>query len=80
MEAGNHNTKRNIAIHDFASSHGQILCSILPAIHHLTGSDYTSKIGTKLSGLNANPEIYLKDLAHGKIFLYYLYGIYCKKL
>jgi hypothetical protein len=35
------------------------------AVHTITGCDYTSKLGTKHTGLKANPETYLKDF--GKI-------------
>ena len=34
---------------------------MLPAVHSLTGCDYCSKFGTKLSSLKASPETYLKD-------------------
>ena len=37
------------------------LCSVLPAVHHLTGSDYTSKVGTKSAALKANPEHFLSE-------------------
>ena len=31
----------------------------LPAMHHLTGSDYTSKLGTKHKVMNIDPSKYL---------------------
>lgn len=49
------------------------MCSILPAILHLSGSDYTSKICTKLAAINADPEKYLLHFAQGrKLWLPYL--------
>ena len=44
------------------------LCKCLPALHHLTGSDYTSKVGTKHKALLGSPENYL---------LFFAQGIYC---
>jgi len=37
------------------------LCQVLPAVHVLTGYDYTSKIGTKHAAFMTNPEHYLED-------------------
>ena len=34
---------------------------MLPAVHSLTGCDYTSKFGTKLAALKVHPENYLKE-------------------
>ena len=73
MEAGTANTKRYIPIHKLAPAHGKSLCSVLPAIHHLTGSDYTSKVGTKQGGLQANPTHYLSKFAYGNIYIHYIY-------
>ncbi len=33
---------------------GSKLCGVFPAIHTLTGCDYTSRIGTKKAALKAN--------------------------
>ena len=33
---------------------------VLPAVHTLTGCDYTSKVGTKQAALKANPIDYLE--------------------
>ena len=35
------------------------LCTVLPALHSLTGCDITSKIGTKKAALKADPKIHL---------------------
>ncbi|OXU22397.1 hypothetical protein TSAR_010977, partial [Trichomalopsis sarcophagae] len=59
FQAGSSNTIRDIPIHTLACVHGEKLCSVLPAVHHLTGSDYTSKVGTKSSALQGDPEKYL---------------------
>ena len=40
---------------------GNELCRVLPAIHCLTGCDYTSKFGTKIAALKANSVEFLKD-------------------
>ena len=56
-----------IPIHILANKHGIDKCKCLLALHHLTGSDYTSKVGTKHSGLVANPSEYLNSFAEGKI-------------
>ena len=40
------------------------ICTLLPAIHNLTGSNYTSKIRTKSAALKANPEKFLTDFCH----------------
>ena len=44
-----------ILMHKLADHLGD-LCKVLPAVHPLTGSDYTSKFGTKYAALRANPE------------------------
>lgn len=63
--------KRLIPLHRVATSHGYDLCSILPVLHHLTGSDYTNKVGKgKKAALQANPTEFLKDFAHGNLFTY----------
>lgn len=53
-------------MHSLAMHYGELLCSTLPALHHLTGSYYTSKVGTKTSALQADPEKYLIDFGRGK--------------
>ena len=61
MKAGVGDTTRHIPIHILSETIGKKLCQVLPAVHTLTGCDYTSKVGTKHAALMANPEIYLKD-------------------
>ena len=39
-------------VHFIHKNMGQGLCSLLPANHELSGSDYTSKVGTKKAALN----------------------------
>ena len=53
VQVGRGNTTRNIPLHKLAMLHGKDLCSVLPALHHLSGSVYTSKVGTKLSECKA---------------------------
>ncbi|OXU30012.1 hypothetical protein TSAR_009479 [Trichomalopsis sarcophagae] len=52
-------------IYKLAEDCGMKLCSVLPALHHLTDADYTSKVGTKHSALGSEPEKYLEIFAHG---------------
>ena len=40
-------------------------------MHHLTGADYTSKIGTKRNALLADPEKYLMTFAKGKTYFHF---------
>ncbi|KAJ8668266.1 hypothetical protein QAD02_009929 [Eretmocerus hayati] len=63
IRAGNAKTVRDIPIHLLAAHYGEEFCSVLPAIHHLTGSDYTSKIGTKTKALQGNPVHFLLRFA-----------------
>ena len=37
------------------------VCQVLPAVHTLTGCDYTSKVGTKHAAMIASPDKYLKQ-------------------
>lgn len=66
IAAGMAHKARNISVHSMALACGPELCSVLPATLHLSGADYTSKVCTKLSALNANPERYLSKFGHGK--------------
>ena len=58
-----------LPVHRIALFHGSKFCTVLPALYHLTGADYTSKIGTKKSAVNPSPEKYLYDFAQGKLNL-----------
>ena len=59
QKAGVGNTTRYMPIHKLASSHGQELCSVLPAVHSLTGCDSTSKFSTKKAALSVKPVKFL---------------------
>jgi len=61
MKAEVGNSTRFIPIHMLSLRIGPGLCKVLPSIHTLTGCDYTSKVGTKLAALTANPETYLGE-------------------
>ena len=50
---------RFIPLHLLSERLGNDLCSVLPALHSLTGTDITSKIGTIAAALQANPVHYL---------------------
>lgn len=52
-----------------ANKHGNDKCKSLLAAYHLTGADYTSKVGTKRSALLADPTKYLGNFTEGKILL-----------
>ncbi|KAG1662219.1 hypothetical protein GQR58_021027 [Nymphon striatum] len=61
IRAGRGNTSRFLPPpHTLYASLGRDLCTVLPAIHSLTGCDITSKIGTKKAALKANPETHLQ--------------------
>lgn len=69
MEIGAGNKVRMLPIHTLVTQLNNLspnLCLILPALHHLTGGDYTSKVGTKKSALKANPETHLLNFGFGK--------------
>lgn len=63
VKCGVGNSTRFMPIHIMAPQHGK-LCSVLPAVHHLTGSDYTSKVGTKAAALKVNPQTFLSKFGH----------------
>jgi len=56
IKTGVRDTSRYVPVHDRAGKIGRGLCQVLPAVHTLTGCDYTSKFGTKHAALKANPE------------------------
>lgn len=47
--------------HILARKIGLDICKVLPAIHTLTGSDTTSKVGSKAAALKVNPVGYLEN-------------------
>jgi len=61
VKAGFKNSTRFIPSHVLAAQIGENSCHVLPAVHVLTGRDYTSKIGTKHATLMTNAEHYLED-------------------
>ena len=64
ITAGTGASSRFIPIHMLAKSIGETLCSLLPAVHVLTGCDYTSKFGTKMAAIKASPQNYLMDFGN----------------
>lgn len=60
VKAGVGDSTRLIPIHALVMRIGNDLSHVLPAVHTLTGCDYTSKVGTKHAALRASPEIFLK--------------------
>lgn len=65
IQAGVGKSVRNIPIHYLFSVHGSALCQILPALHNLTGADYTSKVGSKFKALQEDPKSYLSKFGQG---------------
>ena len=63
VKAGIGDTTHHIPIHTLAVKIGNDVCKILPAVHTLTGCDYTSKFGTKHAAMKATPLQYLKDFS-----------------
>lgn len=77
MTVGSGATRRTVPLHTIASHLSSDLLHVLPAMHHLTGSDYTSKVGRgKRVALSVHPEKYLTDFACG-IFPYFLTLLLC---
>ena len=63
VKAGVGDTTRFIPLHTLFQRQGPSLCNVLPAVHSLTGTDITSKVGTKKAALKAEPEKFLKQFA-----------------
>ena len=61
IKAGVGDTAIFIPIHTVALRIGKELCQVLPAVHALTVWVHTSKVGTKLAALRANPTKYLQE-------------------
>ena len=61
LRGGVGDSTRYIPLHTLASDLGSDVCKVLPALHILSGSDTTSKVGTKSAALKANPALYLKQ-------------------
>ena len=60
VKAGIGNSTRFIPLHILHQKLGPSLSKVLPAVHSLTGSDITSKVGTKKAALKADPAKYLQ--------------------
>lgn len=67
---------QHLAVHNLVKNYGYSFCCILPALHYLTGSKNTSKIGTKLKAIESNPHEYLINFGSGQLIL----SIFCMKL
>ena len=63
IHAGVSTSARDIPLYFLATHYGEHVCSTLPALHHLFGADYTSKVATKMSALKGDPKKYLLDFA-----------------
>ena len=61
LQKGRGSNKKMFPIHTMYSNLGEQFCKTLLKAHLGTGADYLSKIGTKKSSLNANPEVALKE-------------------
>lgn len=48
---------------------GPSLCQSIVATHHLSGSDYTSKIGPKTAAIRADRSKFLLEFGRGKLNL-----------
>ena len=55
LKAGSANYTKYIPIYYLASDKGPDLYKVHPAVHTLTGCDYTRNIGTKHAALKTNP-------------------------
>ena len=63
IKAGVGDTTRYIPLHTLSQRQGASLCNVLPVVHSLTGTDITSKVGTKKAALKAEPEKFLRHFA-----------------
>ena len=61
VKSGVGDSTRYIPIHTLFTSVGKDLCKVMPAVHTLTGCDYTSKVGTKNAAFKAEQTEYLVD-------------------
>lgn len=59
MKIGSGATIRFIAIHGLQEALEYELCSVMVALHFLTGCDYTSKVGTKHAAMVGDAFKYL---------------------
>lgn len=61
VRTGVGDSTRLLPVHVIHKNMGQDLCSLLPAIHALSGSDYTRKVGTKKAALHIASRTYLEN-------------------
>ena len=61
VKGGAGDATRYIPVHTLYEKVGAEVCSVLPAVHSLTGCDITSKVGTKKAALDANPVQFLRS-------------------
>ena len=61
VRTGVGDSTRLLPVHVIHKKMGQDLCALLPAIHALSGADYTSKFGTKKAALNIASKKYLEN-------------------
>ena len=63
---GTDDEKRYLPIHYLAEQLGEKQCSVILKAHILTGSDYTSKTGTKAGALRCSPDKYIANFREEK--------------
>ena len=87
IKGGKGDTSRYIPVHVLYEKLGSELCSVLPALHSLTGCDITSKVGTKKAAIQSNPVQFLSmfrknpvlnetDIKMAEQFLFLLFMFY----
>ena len=55
------NSTRHIPLHTLADKMNPDICKVILPVHHLTGCDSTSKLGTKAASLKAEPAQHLQE-------------------
>ena len=60
VRAGRGNTTRFIPLHISYARLGPLMCTVLPAVHGLTGCNITSKISTTKAALKADAVVYFQ--------------------
>ena len=60
VRVGRGNITHILPLHTLHARLGSRMCSVLPALHSLTGCDITSKIGSKRGALKAEPMAHLE--------------------
>ena len=64
VKTGVGDSTRFVALHELAASLSRDFCEVLPAVHSLTGCDYTSKVWSKKAAIECNPAYYLKSFGN----------------